>query len=229
MHFWVSWPCCSEHGIFAHVSYDLWVVSVIMCFSAWTSSSSVRALIWAKIQQEGRICELSFWRKPRCFPGHEVLELGRCSICALVLLGSWLCSRCWSWQMGAARVLGMQKVFGAAVAPPSVSPLEAPTLLRWEQVEWEAFATFLVLPLLPSVSMREVATSSSEAPEVGWHRESHQQDFSSEMFGCSFQHSGLDGRADPGVKFKYIRFTKNTKTCHYLHIILNLLMTKLFK
>lgn len=52
---------------------------------------------------------------------------------------------------------------------------------------------FLVLPLLPSVSMKEVAPGSSEAREgkMGWDRESHKQDLSIEAFGYDVQHSGL--------------------------------------
>lgn len=55
---------------------------------------------------------------------------------------------------------------------------------------------------------------------MGWDRESHKQGDLDAVFSTV----GLDRRADAGVEF-----THKMGTCHYLHIVINLLMTKLFK
>lgn len=87
----------------------------------------------------------------------------------------------------------MQEVFGVAVVPPNAPLWKLPHCRGGNKWSGKAFPTFLVLPLLPSVSMKEVAPGSSEAREgkTGWDRESYKQDLSIEAFGYDVQHSGL--------------------------------------
>lgn len=150
---------------------------------------------WAKIQQQGRISKLSFWQKSAVSLSYKILGFGRwfspntlsamTTSGLLALWGSWLCSLCWTWQIWSVYVLRMQKGFWSCSCNCSCS--SSVEHCRDGDLNWSrrVFPMFLVLPLLPSVSTKVVATSRSEECEgkMRCDRESHKQDLNSRTSG----------------------------------------------
>lgn len=97
-----------------------------------------------------------FLEKTRLLP--KSWSSGACQVLRLCSLLFWdpgcvLCAEASRWI---ACILGMQEVFGVAVASPSTPPWKFPRGCGWNKWNKKPFPMYLVLPLLPSVCVPAV-------------------------------------------------------------------------